>query len=112
MNLSLPVSLKEEKKQLAGSESSLQAASAKRASILDNADLDRLEDRLSKAEAEIRAADLDQRIRALTEAKNLQTQWVKNYEDEVSRLRGEVDNINDMRKVLPSQCYKNVRLEP
>ncbi|XP_014218984.1 laminin subunit gamma-1 isoform X2 [Copidosoma floridanum] len=79
---------------------------------IDNADLDRLEDRLRKAEAEIRAADLDQRIRALTEAKNLQTQWVKNYEDEVSRLRNEVENISDMRKVLPVTCYKRVRLEP
>lgn len=77
-----------------------------------NADLDRLEDRLRKAEDDIRAADLDQRIRALTDSKNLQTQWVKNYEDEVSRLRIEVENINDMKKVLPAHCYNNPRLEP
>ncbi|XP_001604560.2 laminin subunit gamma-1 [Nasonia vitripennis] len=79
---------------------------------ISNADLDRLEDRLRKAEDDIRAADLDQRIRALTDSKNLQTQWVKNYEDEVSRLRVEVENINDMKKVLPSHCYNNPRLEP
>ncbi|XP_058793265.1 laminin subunit gamma-1 [Phymastichus coffea] len=79
---------------------------------INNADLDRLDDRLKKAAEDIKQADLDQRIRALTEAKNLQTQWVKNYEDEVSRLREEVDNISNMRSVLPSRCYKNVRLEP
>ncbi|CAL7935288.1 unnamed protein product [Xylocopa violacea] len=79
---------------------------------IDDADLNRLEERLVAAEKEIAAANLDQRIRALTDAKNLQTQWVKNYEDEVSRLRMEVENIDDIRKVLPARCHNRVRLEP
>lgn len=79
---------------------------------IDDVDLNRLEERLIAAEKEIKAANLDQRIRALTEAKNLQTQWVKNYEDEVSRLRIEVENIDDIRKALPTDCYQRVRLEP
>ncbi|KAH0534833.1 laminin subunit gamma-1 [Cotesia glomerata] len=79
---------------------------------IDDADLDRLEERLIAAEKEIRATNLDERIRALTDAKNLQTQWVKNYEDEVNRLRIEVENIDDIRKALPTSCYKRVRLEP
>lgn len=74
--------------------------------------MNRLEERLVAAEKEIKAANLDQRIRALTDAKNLQTQWVKNYEDEVSRLRIEVENIDDIRKVLPTNCHQRVRLEP
>lgn len=81
-------------------------------SFVDDTELDRLEDRLVTAEKEIEAANLDQRIRALTDAKNLQTQWVKNYEDEVSRLRMEVDNIDDIRKALPTGCFKHIRLEP
>ncbi|KAH0945533.1 hypothetical protein HN011_010340 [Eciton burchellii] len=79
---------------------------------IDDADLDRLEERLIAAEKEIEDANLDQRIRALTEAKNIQTQWIKNYEDEVSRLRLEVENIDDIRKALPTDCYQRVRLEP
>ncbi|XP_014222768.1 laminin subunit gamma-1 isoform X2 [Trichogramma pretiosum] len=79
---------------------------------ISNEDLDRLEGSLRKAESEIHAADLDQRIRSLTEAKNLQTQWVKNYEEEVRKLGNEVANIVEMRKVLPSECFKNVNLEP
>lgn len=74
--------------------------------------MDHLETRLAAVEKEIAAANLDQNIRALTEAKNLQTQWVKNYEDEISRLRMEVENIGDIRKVLPADCHKRVRLEP
>lgn len=79
---------------------------------IGDAELDHLETRLAAVEKEIAAANLDQNIRALTEAKNLQTQWVKNYEDEISRLRMEVENIGDIRKVLPADCHKRVRLEP
>ncbi|XP_031846744.1 laminin subunit gamma-1 isoform X2 [Nomia melanderi] len=79
---------------------------------IDDADLNHLEERLIAVEKDIAAANLDQRIRALTDAKNLQTQWVKNYEDEVNRLRMEVENISDIRKVLPVDCYKRVQLEP
>lgn len=71
-----------------------------------------MEERLAAAEKEIKAANLDQRIKLLTDAKITQTQWVKNYEDEVSRLRIEVENIDDIRKALPTNCYKRVRLEP
>ncbi|XP_014601707.1 PREDICTED: laminin subunit gamma-1 isoform X1 [Polistes canadensis] len=79
---------------------------------IDDNSLNNLEERLAAAEKEIKAANLDQRIRLLTDAKNTQTQWVKNYEDEVSRLRIEVENIDDIRKALPTNCYKRVRLEP
>lgn len=74
--------------------------------------MNHLEERLTAAEKEIKAANLDQRIKALTDAKNMQTQWVKNYEDEVNRLRIEVENIDDIRKALPADCFKRVRLEP
>lgn len=71
-----------------------------------------MEKRLSAAEQEIENANLDQRIRALTEAKNQQIQWVKNYDEEVARLRIEVENIETIKLALPVTCYKRVRLEP
>ena len=74
--------------------------------------MNRLEKRLNAAQNEIEVANLDHRIRALTDAKNLQTQWVKNYDDEVNRLKLEVENIDDIKKALPTECYKRVRLEP
>lgn len=79
---------------------------------INEGDLGRLEERLIAAEKEIEAANLDQRIRALTEAKNLQIQWVKNYDDEVARLRMEVENIETIKLALPDDCYKRLRLEP
>lgn len=79
---------------------------------INDEDLNLLEKRLQAAQEEITAANLDQRIRALTDAKNIQTQWVKNYEDEVNRLKSEVENIDEIKKALPTDCYKRVRLEP
>lgn len=80
--------------------------------LADDEDLNLLEKRLLSAQEEIKAANLDKRIRTLTDAKNLQTQWVKNYEDEVNRLKLEVENIDDIKKALPTDCHKRVRLEP
>lgn len=80
--------------------------------ISDEDDLNRLEERLIAAEKEIEAAKLDERIRSLTDAKNLQIQWVKNYEDEVERLKIEVENIDAIKSALPNECHKRVRLEP
>ncbi|XP_043463177.1 laminin subunit gamma-1 [Leptopilina heterotoma] len=79
---------------------------------INDEDLNLLEKRLLAAQEEIKAANLDKRIRTLTDAKNLQTQWVKNYEDEVNRLKLEVENIDDIKKALPTDCHKRVRLEP
>ncbi|XP_046413039.1 laminin subunit gamma-1 [Neodiprion fabricii] len=79
---------------------------------INEADLDRLEERLNAAEQEIKANNLDERIRALTVAKNLQIQWVKNYDEEVARLKLEVENIETIKLALPTDCFKRVRLEP
>lgn len=80
--------------------------------LLDDEDLNLLEERLHAAQAEIEAANLESRIRALTDAKNHQTQLVKYYEEEVNRLKSEVENIDEIKKALPTECFKRVRLEP
>lgn len=79
---------------------------------IDDKDLDKLEERLKSAEYEIKQTNLDQRIHLLTEAKNLQTQWIKNYEDEVARLKIEVQNIEEIKNSLPDVCFKRLQLEP
>ncbi|XP_033223143.1 laminin subunit gamma-1 isoform X2 [Belonocnema kinseyi] len=79
---------------------------------INDGDLNLLEERLHAAQAEIEAANLESRIRALTDAKNHQTQLVKYYEEEVNRLKSEVENIDEIKKALPTECFKRVHLEP
>lgn len=65
-------------------------------------------------ERELEAADLDGKIESLRNARNRQTLWLKNYEDELDALQREVDNVRDIRESLPpdSTCWKRIKLEP
>nr|CAD7262431.1 unnamed protein product [Timema shepardi] len=74
--------------------------------------LNQLERRLNAAEDELRQANLDQRLQSLREARNLQTQSMKNYDEELKYLRHEVENIEDINESLPEGCWKRMVLEP
>ncbi|XP_035428786.1 laminin subunit gamma-1 [Spodoptera frugiperda] len=79
---------------------------------LDDQALDRLQESLDKAESDLKAVDLDGKIKSLTEAKNNHQRWMKQYEDEHSHLRLEVDNIKEILNQLPDGCFKRIVLEP
>ncbi|KAH9630190.1 hypothetical protein HF086_000750 [Spodoptera exigua] len=79
---------------------------------LDDQALDRLQESLDKAESDLIAVDLDGKIKSLTEAKNNHQRWMKQYEDEHSHLRLEVDNIKEILDQLPEGCFKRIVLEP
>ncbi|CAB3367583.1 Hypothetical predicted protein [Cloeon dipterum] len=79
---------------------------------IDEDQLNILEKKLAAAEKEFNDANLDQRMEELKMLKNQQTQWIKDYSEEVSRLRTEVDNIEEIRNSLPDGCWKRVKLEP
>nr|CAD7598847.1 unnamed protein product [Timema genevievae] len=70
--------------------------------------LNQLERRLNAAEDELRQANLDQRLQSLREARNLQTQSMKNYDEELKYLRQEVENIEDINESLPEGCWKRM----
>lgn len=70
------------------------------------------EKRLDDAENDVKQADLDQRLNALDEKKNLQNQWKKNYQNEIEQLENEVTNIQLIADSLPDGCFKRARLEP
>lgn len=78
----------------------------------DSQDLNALEARLLAAQEEFDRADLDSRIEALTSAKQIQSQWMKSYQEDVDRLTADVDNIQDIRDALPKGCFKQLILEP
>ncbi|ODN05380.1 Laminin subunit gamma-1 [Orchesella cincta] len=76
--------------------------------------LETLSRKINDVERELEDADLDSKIDALRNARNRQTLWLKNYEDELDALRKEVDNVQDIRNALPpdTRCWKRTRLEP
>ncbi|KAF8777898.1 Laminin subunit gamma-1 like protein [Argiope bruennichi] len=79
---------------------------------IDESLLDQLEIRLEAAEKEQKEADFDSRMNELRQARDLQNQWMKDYTEEVERLKKDVANIADIRNALPDKCYRRVVLEP
>jgi chromosome segregation ATPase len=81
----------------------------------DEAGLEGLGDKITEVERELEAADLDAKIEALRSARNKQTLWIKNYEDELDSLKKEVENVQEIRSSLDktdTKCWKRTRLEP
>lgn len=60
----------------------------------------------------MRRANLSERLDSLVELKNLQNQWIKNYQNEIGQLESEVGNIKLIADALPAGCFKRQRLEP
>ncbi|KAJ9596346.1 hypothetical protein L9F63_012621, partial [Diploptera punctata] len=79
---------------------------------MDPAILDELELRLKEAEADFQGANLDSRIQELKDARIVQQQWMKNYQDEIERLQADVQNIEAISASLPDGCWRKVQLEP
>ena len=104
--------------------------------ILDTAALDDLERKLIVAERDFIESDLERRIEEMRVARVTQVkmdkifvssnsyfkiwtpfpfkqnQWVRDYEEELARLRLEVDNIEAIKNALPDGCWKRLKLEP
>ncbi|KAF4517691.1 hypothetical protein B566_EDAN016517 [Ephemera danica] len=79
---------------------------------IDEDQLNNLEKKLADAERDFQAANLDQRMDELKAMRLQQMQWMKDYTEEVARLRAEVNNVEDIRNSLPDGCWKRVKLEP
>lgn len=79
---------------------------------IDTAALDDLERKLIVAERDFIESDLERRIEEMRVARVTQNQWVRDYEEELARLRLEVDNIEAIKNALPDGCWKRLKLEP
>lgn len=67
---------------------------------------------LIKAEQELAATKLDERIRILQNMKSHQNNLIQNYEIEISELEYQVTVIKDNAASLQHKCFKRTRLEP
>lgn len=74
--------------------------------------LEDLERRLAKAEEELKSADLDNRMGELRNIREEQNRWMRDYDDEIEKLKRDVANIADIRSSLPDGCFRRLKLEP
>nr|CAG4643691.1 EOG090X005Q [Lepidurus arcticus] len=83
-----------------------------RVGSIDGGSLDELERKLAAAERDLQESDLDRRLEELRSARITQSSWVRDYEEELARLRLEVDNVQAIKEALPDGCWKRLKLEP
>lgn len=79
---------------------------------IDDAELDRLEEALFKAEQKIKEAKLDAQIEQLQKERSEQNALIKNYNEEIERLKAEVENVASIANALPEGCFRKMHLEP
>lgn len=73
--------------------------------------LDDLEQELDDAEKELMGTDLQEQYNRLETANDKILQLVAQYEDDLTYLRKEVDNIQEIKESLPDGCFKNIGIE-
>lgn len=79
---------------------------------LDESLLDRLEADLRRAEKKVNEANLDKILEELQKKQREQNALIDSYNDEIMRLRKEVENVENIAKALPEGCFRRVTLEP
>lgn len=86
--------------------------------LLDNLDeidmeeLEKLENSMLEAEREINATRLDERYDRLIQAKTDHVVWIRNYSDELTKLRADVENVRVINATIPRDCFNSIKLEP
>jgi len=79
---------------------------------IDTVALTELEQKLEMAERNFDEQTLDRQIEEMRQARIIQNQWVKDYEEALARLQSEVDNVEEIKEALPDGCWKRLKLEP
>lgn len=79
---------------------------------VDPSRLDQLERRLQEAEKEAEKARLNERAAELEKAREQQLAWMRDYEDEINKLKRDVANVKEISDSLPEGCYRRIKLEP
>lgn len=78
----------------------------------DDEKLEHLERELEIVEEKVREARLNEKLEKLQADRTQQKALVQSYNDELARLRKEVDNIAQIADSLPDGCFKSITLEP
>jgi coxsackievirus/adenovirus receptor len=78
---------------------------------VDSETLNVLSTKLDLAEKDLIKAKLDEKLATINNARISQAQLIKTYEDDIDALTTDVNNIEAIRRALPSGCWKKTNIE-
>ncbi|BET00227.1 Laminin B (Domain IV) [Nesidiocoris tenuis] len=80
-------------------------------SDIDEDRLNLLEKRLQEIQRTFEDANFEEQVNILNNARILQDQQIKSYEEEMEKLKKEVDKVKAIHDALPDGCYNRPNLE-
>ncbi|XP_060520359.1 laminin subunit gamma-1-like [Cylas formicarius] len=79
---------------------------------IDEGELARLEEAIQLAEEKLNEAKLEEKLSRLQEEHRSQNDLIEQYKVDISAMKRDVDNIEEIVKALPEGCFRRVELEP
>lgn len=79
---------------------------------IDEDALNRLEQQIREAEERLEESKLEQKLEELQKRHKSRNDLIQQYENDISYLEQEVQNIEEIVNALPDGCFKRVELEP
>lgn len=79
---------------------------------IDISRLDELEQSLNNAEQRLEDAQIEERYSELEELSTLTSTWIVEYEQQLTVLLQDVENIRVINATIPRECFRKIILEP
>ncbi|RZC40648.1 laminin subunit gamma-1, partial [Asbolus verrucosus] len=81
-------------------------------SYIDESELERLESELQNVERRVNEAKLEEKLGELQRQQKSQSDMIDSYKMKIGQLQKEVEQVEQIAKALPNDCFKRVELEP
>lgn len=79
---------------------------------INQSEIDRLEEEIRITEGKIRETKLDETLSELQDKHQMQAAKIEQYKVDIVKLQADVDNIEDIVRALPRNCFRGWELEP
>lgn len=78
---------------------------------IDLSKLNEIEESLKSAKGKMASSELDKKLMELNEVARTQEEMINDYDRQIDEIRADIDNLNDIKRTLPSGCFNTASLE-
>lgn len=81
---------------------------------IDKVDLSKLEQidgSLKQAKEKMNSSELDKKLKELDDVAKTQEEMINDYDRQISEIRADIKNLDDIKRTLPDGCFNTPALE-
>lgn len=79
---------------------------------INDTEIDRLEEEIKITEEKLKESQLEEMLAELQDKHQMQADKIDKYKIDIVKLQADVDNIEDIVRALPPNCFRGMELEP